>query len=92
MHKEGSDYTPETQWLVPLYNTYKSAVSLSQYQNNPALYFTHTTRPGHFWDRTLYYLFTNSSWKNGQSFVSQEFLSESDHAPMSGKLYLTKSN
>lgn len=92
MHKEGSDYTPETQWLVPLYNTYKSAVPLNLYQNNPALYFTHTTRPDHFWDRTLDYLFTNSSWKKGQSFVSQDFLPESDHAPVRGVLYLTKSN
>jgi endonuclease/exonuclease/phosphatase family metal-dependent hydrolase len=92
MHKEGSDYTTETQWLVPMFTTYKSAISLSQYQNNPAQYFTHTTRPDHFWDRTLDYLFTNNSWKSGQSMVHQDFLPESDHAPLIGKLYLTKSN
>jgi endonuclease/exonuclease/phosphatase family metal-dependent hydrolase len=92
MHKDGSDYTPETQWLVPLYDTYKSAVPISLYLSRPEMYFTHTTRPDHFWDRTLDYLFTNNNWKSGQSFVSQEFLPESDHAPLSGRLYITKSN
>ena len=92
MHKDGSDYTPEKQWLVPVFDTYKSVIPLSVMLNNPEAYFTHTTRPDHFWDRTLDYLFTNGRWKTGQSKVFQDFQPESDHAPVIGRIYLTKSN
>ncbi len=88
MHKDGSNYTPETEWLVPFYEEYKSAISPNDYLQNQEAYFTHTTRPDHFWDRTLDYLFTNSHWQSGQSFVRQDFFNESDHAPVGGKLVL----
>jgi endonuclease/exonuclease/phosphatase family metal-dependent hydrolase len=90
MHKEGSDYTPEKEWLVPFYNSYQSAIPLYQYLPDQAQYFTHTTRPGHFRDRTLDYLFTNNRWRIGSSFVKQDFLIESDHAPVGGELILVK--
>lgn len=90
MHKEGSDYTPERAWLVPFYDSYQSAISIYQYLTDQEQYFTHTTRPGHFWDRTLDYLFTNSRWQNGSSFVRQDFMTESDHAPVGGELILLK--
>lgn len=89
-HKDGSDYTPETQWLVPIYNDYKCAFPLNQYVLNQQLYFTHTIRPEHFWDRTLDYLFTNNRRQNGATIVHQDFQHESDHAPVSGKLVLIK--
>jgi endonuclease/exonuclease/phosphatase family metal-dependent hydrolase len=90
MHKDGSDYTPEKEWLVPLYNAYKPVVPLHDYLLNQSLYFTHTTRPEHYWDRTLDYIFTNNRWKAGATVVHQDFLKLSDHAPISGELVLRK--
>jgi endonuclease/exonuclease/phosphatase family metal-dependent hydrolase len=88
MHKIGSDYTPEKEWLVPFYNKYQSAITLNQYLLDQEQYFTHTTRPGFFWDRTLDYLFTNNRWRKGTSIVRQDFLMDSDHAPVVGELIL----
>jgi endonuclease/exonuclease/phosphatase family metal-dependent hydrolase len=88
-HKEGSNYTPESQWLTGLYADYQSATGLQQYQQNQAAYFTHTTRPGHTWDRTLDYLFTNNRWR-GSGVVHQDFFSDSDHAPVSADFVLVK--
>jgi endonuclease/exonuclease/phosphatase family metal-dependent hydrolase len=90
MHKDGSNYTPEAEWLVPFYNSYKPVIPLNEYRQNQQLYFTHTTRPEHFWGRTLDYLFTNSHWKAGTGKVHQDFLKLSDHAPVSGELVLKK--
>jgi endonuclease/exonuclease/phosphatase family metal-dependent hydrolase len=90
LHKDGSWYTPENEWLVPIYTAYKPVVPLSDYLKNQSNYFTHTTRPEHFWDRTLDYLFTNSRWKPTATIVHQDFRKESDHAPISGELYLKK--
>ena len=87
-HKEGSNYTPEKEWMVPLYSDYKSAVSLEKYQESQFRYFTHTTRPTHFWDRTLDYLFTNSSWVENSGEVRQEATALSDHAPVVARFVL----
>jgi endonuclease/exonuclease/phosphatase family metal-dependent hydrolase len=88
MHKDGSNYTPEVEWLVPLYSTYENVIPLSLYAADEQQYFTHTTRPTHFWDRTLDYIFTNSRWRSGVSFVRQDYTIESDHAPVGGELIL----
>lgn len=90
MHKDGSNYTPETEWLTGLYNKYSSAVTLSDYQLNQSACFSHTTRPEHFWDRTLDYLFTNSRWQKGSTVTHQDFISESDHAAVSSIVILKK--
>jgi endonuclease/exonuclease/phosphatase family metal-dependent hydrolase len=90
MHKIGSDYTPEKEWMVPLFNSYQNVITLNQIHSVPEAFFTHTTRPEHFWDRTLDYLFTNNRWRNGSSFVRQDFLLESDHAPVGGVLILKR--
>ena len=89
-HKEGSNYTPESDWLTGLYSDYKSAIGLEEYQQNKAAYFSHTTRPEHTWDRTLDYLFTNSSWRSGSGMVHQDFFNESDHAAVSADFVLVK--
>jgi endonuclease/exonuclease/phosphatase family metal-dependent hydrolase len=89
-HKEGSDYTPESEWLTSLYADYQSAVSLEEYQQNQSAYFTHTTRPEHTWDRTLDYLFTNNRWCSGSVVAHQDFFSDSDHAPVSADFVLIK--
>jgi len=89
-HKAGSDYTPEAQWLMPIYSTYKCAFPLAEYQSDQAAHFTHTTRPEHTWDRTLDYLFTNHRWRQGSAITHQEFFSESDHAPVSAEFVLVR--
>ena len=89
-HKDGSNYTTESQWLTDMYSTYNSSVSLSDYQLNQSAYFSHTTRPGHFWVRTLDYLFTDSRWQKGTTITHQDFLFESDHAPVSSMVILKK--
>lgn len=87
-HKEGSNYTPETEWLVPIYTTYKCAVSQEKYLADQSAYFTHTTRPGHFWDRTLDYLFTNKDWIENSEVTHQYPLNLSDHAAVSASFKL----
>jgi len=89
-HKEGSNYSPESEWLLPFYNAYKSAVPLSVYLANQESYFTHTTRPYFFWDRTLDYLFTNYHWRNGSVITHQDFFEDSDHAPVSAEFALER--
>ena len=90
MHKDGSNYTPEAEWLTPIYSAYKCAFPLNEYQQNQPAHFTHTTRPEHTWDRTLDYLFTNNRWRAGSAITHQEFLTESDHAPVSAEFVLVK--
>lgn len=90
LHKPGSDYTPEKDWLLPIYNAYKCAVPLSEYQANQSAYFTHTTRPENNFDRTLDYLFTNYYWKANSTVTHQEAFYDSDHAPVSSILILPK--
>jgi endonuclease/exonuclease/phosphatase family metal-dependent hydrolase len=92
LHKDGSNYTPEKDWLVPFYTEYKCAVDHNEYLLNQDLFFTHTTRPEHLWDRTLDYLFTNNRWRSGATVVHQTFIQESDHAPVSGELVLIKNS
>jgi endonuclease/exonuclease/phosphatase family metal-dependent hydrolase len=89
-HKPGSDYSPETEWISPIFNTYTSAISISDFKQDPTKYFTHTTRPGHFWDRTLDYLYTNYQWKEGSAKTHQYALELSDHAAVSADFILKK--
>lgn len=90
LHKEGCNYTPESEWLKPLYTKYKSAVPTNLYLQNQYKYFTHTTRPLHYWDRTLDYLFTNKNWVDNTVVTHQDATQESDHAPLSVYLKLSK--
>ncbi len=90
LHKEGSNYTPESTWLTGFYSDYQSAVGLDLYYQNQPAYFTHTTRPEHTWDRTLDYLFTNHHWRAGSTIVHQDFFFDSDHAPVSAEFVLVK--
>jgi len=85
-HKEGSNYTPEKTWLVDLYNAYTPDVPLSDYQAAQSRYFTHAVRRDQPWDRKLDYLFTNQHWRPGSVVIHQDFIIESDHAPVSATL------
>jgi endonuclease/exonuclease/phosphatase family metal-dependent hydrolase len=90
MHKEGSNYDPEKHFLDSLYAAYKCAVSEDDYKKNQFRFFTHTTRSGHFWDRTLDYLFTNGQWVENSVVTFQEATRESDHAPVGASFILPK--
>lgn len=90
LHKAGSDYSPEMDWLLPLYNSYQGALPLTTYQANPSLYFSHTTRPDQTFDRTLDYLFTNYRWVDNSIITHQDAFYESDHAPVSSVMVLPK--
>lgn len=89
-HKPGSDYTPEKEWIVPLYNYYKCAVPLEKYLADQSAYFTHTTRPDQPWDRTLDYLFTNYRWVVDSDITHQDAMLLSDHAAVSASLVLER--
>jgi endonuclease/exonuclease/phosphatase family metal-dependent hydrolase len=89
-HKEGSNYTPEKTWLVDLYNAYQPDIPLAQYQSDQFHYFTHTTEREKPWDRKLDYLFTNYHWQPGSVVIHQDFIVESDHAPVSASLEVPK--
>ena len=83
VHKEGSNYEPEKHFLDTLYATYPCAVPHDLYLSNQHQFFSHTTRPEHFWDRTLDYLFTNYHWIDNSVITHQDATRESDHAPVS---------
>jgi len=88
----GDDYQEETEWLTGLYESYHPAISLSDYQADNALYFSHSTNPRNGFTRKLDYLFTNSAWVTGSGYTHQEIVSVeralSDHAPVSAQLVL----
>ena len=89
-HKEGSNYSEEKTWLEDLYAAYQSDFSLAEYLENQSRYFTHAVRRDHPWDRKLDYLFTNGRWQPGSAVTHQDFVHESDHAPVSAVLEVTK--
>lgn len=89
-HKDGSNYTPEEEWLKTFYDEYKCAVPLNEYQQNQPAFFTHTTEPELTFNRTLDYLFTNSRWHTKSTVTHQDFFYESDHAPVSSDLVLIR--
>ncbi|MBN2093726.1 endonuclease/exonuclease/phosphatase family protein [candidate division KSB1 bacterium] len=89
-HKPGSYFTPETDWMQPMYDTYYPAVPLDVYVAHQTDHFTHTPDPQRFWDRKLDYLFSNQSWVPGTFFTHQEAMRLSDHAPVSAKWEVPK--
>lgn len=91
-HKEGMNYTPEQDWLTPLYNAYNSVIPLTVYQNDQLHNYTHSSRPTHFWDRTLDYMFSNGKWVTNSGKVHQDCTELSDHTPVSGLLGIRKKN
>ena len=90
LHKEGSNYEPEKHFLDALYSSYQCAVPTEVYRQNQFRFFSHTTRPQHFWDRTLDYLFTNYHWAPNTVVTHQDAVTQSDHAPVSVLFILPK--
>ncbi len=93
---EADDYSLEEDYLTPLYQSYQPETPLSDYQEDNARYFTHTTRGDRFWNRKLDYLFTNGSFVAGSAVTHQDESSGmptmplSDHAPLSVTLELPR--
>ena len=87
---EGCDFSNETTWINPLYDTYVPSVSLVDYQQNEQLYFTHASTHDinderYQWNRKLDYLFTNTAWVPRSEITHQETQLESDHVAVSAK-------
>ena len=87
---EGCDFSNETTWINPLYDTYVPSVSLVDYQQNEQLYFTHASTHDinderYQWNRKLDYLFTNTTWVPRSEITHQEAQLESDHVAVSAK-------
>jgi len=90
LHKDGSNYAPEIDWLLPLYERYIPSLSLDVYGSDQEKYFSHATVPNIPYDRTLDYLFINkrnpnSNWIEGSHITHQDLRKLSDHAPISAK-------
>lgn len=92
---EADDYSRETEWLRPLYDSYVPETPLSDYQADNARFFSHTTRSDAFWNRKLDYIFTNGRFTPGSGLTHQDessggmaTLPLSDHAPITVSLEL----
>lgn len=92
---EADDYSRETEWLRPLYDSYLPDTPLADYQADNARFFSHTTRGDGFWNRKLDYIFTNGRFTPSSSLTHQDessggmaTLPLSDHAPISVLLEL----
>jgi endonuclease/exonuclease/phosphatase family metal-dependent hydrolase len=86
---EADDYSGETEWLRPLYDSYVPETALVDYQADNARFFSHTTRSDSFWNRKLDYIFTNGRFTPGSGLTHQDessggmaTLPLSDHAPL----------
>ncbi|HEV8244491.1 MAG TPA: endonuclease/exonuclease/phosphatase family protein [Polyangiaceae bacterium] len=89
------DYSAESDWLVPFYESYAPEIPLSDYQADNASYFSHTTDKNGFWNRKLDYIFTNGSVLLGSGLVHQDeahggmaTMPLSDHAPVTVEIEL----
>jgi endonuclease/exonuclease/phosphatase family metal-dependent hydrolase len=92
---QADDYSAETEWLRPLYDSYSPETPLGEYQANNSPFFSHTTRRDSFWNRKLDYLFTNGRFRAASNLTHQDessgglaTLPLSDHAPLSVVLEL----
>lgn len=89
---EATDYADKLDVLMPLYESYEPAISLSDYRADNEPYFTFTSDPEGFWNRKLDYLFTNLRFRSDSGRVLQgpktgiETMPLSDHAPIVGEV------
>ena len=81
-HKDGANYTPEITWMQVLFDDFKPSRTLAEYDADEAQNFTNKqVEPGHTWDTTLDYLFSNTAWVLDSHRAHQE-AHESDHCPV----------
>ena len=79
----------ESDILIPLYNSYNSAVNLVD--ANQPYHYSHAPSTsfemnGIKYDRKLSYLFSNKDWEDGTSITHQSAWEISDHMPVSSVL------
>ena len=83
------DFSTQTTWLDGFYANFSPAISLTDYQLDNTLYFTHSVDKNVFWNRKIDYLFTNTNFEAASTQVYQNMangglqtMNLSDHAPM----------
>lgn len=79
---DADDYSGETDWMMPYYESYPSAICLGEYANDNLKHFTHTTDKKGFWNRKTDYIFTNKHFVSGSGKTIQNWMEASDHAPI----------
>lgn len=79
---DADDYSAETNWMNPYYESYESAICLGEYSNDNIKHCTHTTDKNGFWNRKTDYIFTNKSFVSGSGKTIQDWMEASDHAPV----------
>jgi len=79
---DADDYSAETDWMTPFYETYESAIQLGEYSRDNQRHFTHTTDKNGLWNRKTDYIFTNKCFIPGSGKSLQQWMSVSDHAPI----------
>jgi len=79
---DADDYSAETNWMNPYYESYESAICLGEYSNDNIKHCTHTTDKNGFWNRKTDYIFTNKHFVSGSGKTIQAWMKASDHAPI----------
>ena len=87
---EGCDFSNETAWIRPLFDSYIPAVDTVNYLQDENRYFTHASTHDasderYQWNRKLDYLFTNTDWVPRSTITHQDAVLESDHVAVAAK-------
>ena len=87
---EGCDFSNETAWIRPLFDSYIPAVDTVNYLKDENRYFTHASTHDanderYQWNRKLDYLFTNTDWVPRSTVTHQDAVLESDHVAVAAK-------
>jgi endonuclease/exonuclease/phosphatase family metal-dependent hydrolase len=87
---EGCDFSNETTWISPLFDSYIPGVSLVNYLQDENRHFTHASTHDanderYQWNRKLDYLFTNTDWVPRSTITHQDAALESDHVAVAAK-------
>ena len=87
---EGCDFSNETAWIRPLFDSYIPGVSLVNYLQDENRHFTHASTHDanderYQWNRKLDYLFTNTDWVPRSTVTHQDAVLESDHVAVAAK-------
>ena len=87
---EGCDFSNETTWISPLFDSYIPGVSLVNYLQDENRHFTHASTHDanderYQWNRKLDYLFTNTDWVPRSTITYQDAVLESDHVAVAAK-------
>ena len=87
---EGCDFSNETAWIRPLFDSYIPAVDTVNYLQDENRHFTHASAHDinderYQWNRKLDYLFTNTDWVPRSTVTHQDAVLESDHVAVAAK-------